>query len=66
MEGPDREPGDSNFAIALMLGIAYACSIGGLATLIGTPPNALLAGFMSETYGVRSASGSGCWSGFRW
>jgi solute carrier family 13 (sodium-dependent dicarboxylate transporter), member 2/3/5 len=47
-----REPTDSNFAIALMLGIAYACSIGGLATLIGTPPNALLAGFMAETYGV--------------
>ncbi|MBA2670450.1 MAG: DASS family sodium-coupled anion symporter [Gemmatimonadetes bacterium] len=48
-----REPTDSNFAIALMLGIAYACSIGGLATLIGTPPNALLAGFMAETYGVQ-------------
>ncbi len=28
-----------NFAIALMLGIAYSCSIGGIATLIGTPPN---------------------------
>jgi solute carrier family 13 (sodium-dependent dicarboxylate transporter), member 2/3/5 len=50
--GAPREPTDSNFAIALMLGIAYACSIGGLATLIGTPPNALLAGFMAETYGV--------------
>jgi solute carrier family 13 (sodium-dependent dicarboxylate transporter), member 2/3/5 len=40
-----------NFALTLMLGIAYACSIGGLGTLIGTPPNALLAGFMAETYG---------------
>jgi len=41
-----------NFAIALMLGIAYAASIGGLGTLIGSPPNALLASFMSQTYGV--------------
>ena len=45
-------PVDFNFGAGLMLGIAYACSIGGLATLIGTPPNALLAGFMLETYGV--------------
>lgn len=29
----------SRFAIALMLGIAYSCSIGGIATPIGTPPN---------------------------
>jgi solute carrier family 13 (sodium-dependent dicarboxylate transporter), member 2/3/5 len=53
---PDAEygagrPVDFNFAVCVMLGIAYACSIGGLATLIGTPPNALLAGFMLETYG---------------
>lgn len=40
------------FGTALMLGIAYACTIGGMATLIGTPPNAFLAGFMLETYGV--------------
>lgn len=40
------------FATALMLGIAYACSIGGMGTLIGTPPNAFLAGFMLESYGV--------------
>jgi len=41
------------FATALMLGIAYGCSIGGMGTLIGTPPNAFLAGFMLESYGVR-------------
>jgi len=40
------------FAIALMLGIAYACNIGGVGTLIGTPPNALLAGFLDESYGI--------------
>lgn len=39
-----------NFAVVLMLTIAYASSIGGLATLIGTPPNALLAAFMRSNY----------------
>ena len=34
---------DCNFAVALLLGIEYGASIGGLGTLIGTPPNALLA-----------------------
>ena len=46
-------PVDFNFALNLMLGVAYGASIGGLGTLIGTPPNALLAGFMLETYGVQ-------------
>lgn len=40
----------TGFGIALMLGIAYACSVGGMATLIGTPTNALLAGFVREAY----------------
>ena len=43
---------DHTFALVLMLGVAYACSIGGLGTLIGTPTNALLAAFVLETYGV--------------
>ncbi len=48
-----REVAQSDgFPLALMLGIAYACTIGGLATIIGTPPNAFLAAFMLETYGV--------------
>lgn len=45
--------GEQNFAIALMLGVAYAASIGGVATLIGTPPNAILAGMADELYGLR-------------
>ncbi len=40
------------FGKALMLSIAYSASIGGLATLIGTPPNLVLAGIVQETYGV--------------
>ncbi len=41
-----------NFSVALLLSIAYACSIGGITTLIGTPPNALMSAFMLETYHV--------------
>jgi len=39
------------FGKALMLGIAYSASIGGLSTLIGTPPNLVLAGVVEETFG---------------
>lgn len=38
------------FGKSLMLGIAYSASIGGLSTLIGTPPNLVLAGVLKETY----------------
>jgi sodium-dependent dicarboxylate transporter 2/3/5 len=38
------------FAKALLLSIAYAASIGGVATIIGTPPNALLAGYLRNQY----------------
>ena len=48
---PD-EAGRSDFGTALMLGIAYAASIGGVATLIGTPPNAILAGIAEKRYGI--------------
>ncbi len=40
------------FGKALMLAIAYSASIGGMATLIGTPPNLVLVGVVEETYGV--------------
>lgn len=42
----------SGFAPALMLGVAYSASIGGMGTLIGTAPNALLVGFLRESYGI--------------
>ena len=41
-----------NFEISLLLGIAYAASIGGMSTLVGTAPNIIFAGFMLETYGL--------------
>lgn len=41
--------GGANFGVALMLGIAYAASMGGLSTLVGTPPNAFLAAFLKES-----------------
>ncbi len=42
----------SDFRTALLLSIAYGATSGGMATLIGTPPNALLAAYMSEVYQV--------------
>ena len=41
-----------NFRLAMLLGIAYSASIGGLATLIGTPPNALLVAYLAEQQGI--------------
>ncbi|GAA4803081.1 DASS family sodium-coupled anion symporter [Tomitella cavernea] len=47
----------SKFGTALMLGIAYAASLGSLATIIGTPPNTLLAGYMSDNFGIHIGFG---------
>ncbi|OUO54391.1 anion transporter [Desulfovibrio sp. An276] len=48
-----QEKGEARrFGSALMLAIAYASSIGGMGTLIGTPPNALLRAFLAERYGI--------------
>ncbi len=42
----------ANTATALLLGIAYSASIGGAGTLVGTPPNALLAAFAQDRLGI--------------
>lgn len=39
------------FATVLMLAVAYGATTGGMATLIGTPPNALLAAYVEKVYG---------------
>ncbi|AMK12780.1 SLC13 family permease [Pseudodesulfovibrio indicus] len=46
-----------NFGRALMLGIAYAASIGGVATIIGTPPNTVMAGMVEKMFGVQIGFG---------
>jgi sodium-dependent dicarboxylate transporter 2/3/5 len=48
--GVDFRAGNFRFGTALMLGIAYAASIGGVSTLIGTPPNAVLAGTLPKLF----------------
>ena len=52
MAAGQNQEHNRNFSKALLLAIAYSASIGGLATIIGTPPNALLAAFLSETYDI--------------
>lgn len=52
-DNPDTPENENKvFSKLLMLAIAYAASIGGIATLIGTPPNLVFAGFVQKTYGV--------------
>ena len=40
------------FQLALLLGIAYGATIGGMSTLIGTGPNGMLAAFMADNYNL--------------
>lgn len=51
------EVSQTNFGTGLMLAIAYAASIGSLGTIIGTPPNALLAAHMSAHHDMNLGFG---------
>lgn len=52
-DDPSTEENENEiFGKMLMLAIAYSASIGGVATLIGTPPNLVLAGIVQEQYGI--------------
>lgn len=42
----------SHFETAMLLGLAYGATLGGMTTLVGTPPNAFMAGFMESSYGI--------------
>lgn len=44
---------DKNFALAVMLGIAFSANAGGIATVIGTPPNSVLIGLLESEYGIQ-------------
>lgn len=43
---------DQNFALAVMLGIAFSANAGGVATVIGTPPNSVLIGLLENEYNI--------------
>ena len=43
---------DQNFSLSIMLGIAFSANIGGMATLIGTPPNSVMLAFLNENYNI--------------
>jgi len=43
---------DQNFALCVMLGIAFSANAGGIATVIGTPPNSVLIGLLESEYNI--------------
>jgi sodium-dependent dicarboxylate transporter 2/3/5 len=44
---------DKNFALSVMLGIAFSANAGGIATVIGTPPNSILIGLLENEYNIQ-------------
>lgn len=50
-QGERRSANQAAFGTALLLAVAYGATTGGMATLIGTPPNALLAAYVQDIYG---------------
>lgn len=50
--GAPGEGAGHGLTVPMLLGVAFAANIGGMATLIGTPPNAVLAAYLDRTYGI--------------
>ncbi len=44
---------DQNFALSVMLGIAFSANAGGIATVIGTPPNSIMIGLLENQYNIQ-------------
>jgi sodium-dependent dicarboxylate transporter 2/3/5 len=51
-DGDGFSKDDKNFALSVMLGIAFAANAGGIATVIGTPPNSVLIGLLENEYNI--------------
>lgn len=49
---PASDDPSDRFPVALLLGTAYAANVGGLTTLVGTPPNVAMAGILAEQTGI--------------
>lgn len=62
-EDPEVLLQERNFCVALLLAIAYGANIGGVGTLIGSPPNALLAAFLRDSGGPELTFASWLWIG---
>jgi sodium-dependent dicarboxylate transporter 2/3/5 len=52
LQGGDIDPEVANFGVCLVLAIAWSASMGGLGTLLGSPPNAIIAGYASDELGI--------------
>ncbi|MEG1970981.1 MAG: DASS family sodium-coupled anion symporter [Burkholderiaceae bacterium] len=49
--GGEPDVCERNFGVSVLLAVAYGASIGGMATIIGSPPNGIFVRFVEQTYG---------------
>ncbi len=57
---------EQNIGLAILLAVAYGCSLGGTATLVGTPPNLVLAEVLVQTFPDAPPINFGSWLAFAW